>query len=101
MPRTLKAVAATLVVVGAFLGYLHLKYAPHTLLLESSPARPGWLGWVAWLVASLAAFLYIGVDIAEWWSRRKGTAPSSESAGQIETPAPQVQASEGGEDESG
>jgi hypothetical protein len=46
MIETLKIVAATVVVVGIVAGFLDPWYAPHHLLLESSPDRPRWLGWL-------------------------------------------------------
>ena len=58
----LKMLAATLVVVGVVIGFINLKYSPHTLLLESSPKRPAWLQWLGWILTSAAAVLYIVVD---------------------------------------
>jgi len=37
---SLKIIAGTLVVVGIVVGFIELRYAPHTLLRESSPDRP-------------------------------------------------------------
>jgi hypothetical protein len=65
--KTLKIVAATLVVVGIVLGFLNLYYAPHNLILNSSPNRPSWLPWLSWLVTAASAFLYI---IADYYSRK-------------------------------
>jgi hypothetical protein len=59
----LKIVAATLVIVGVVVGFVDMKYAPHHLLLESSPDRPWWLStWLGWAVTSAAAILYIVLD---------------------------------------
>jgi hypothetical protein len=59
----LKIVAATLVVVGIVVGFLELRYTPHTLLLESSPDRPRWLRTgIGWLLTSVTAILYIVLD---------------------------------------
>ena len=62
MLTELKIAAATLVVVGIVVGFINIRYAPHTLLLESSPNRPWWLPWVAWLLSSLSAAFYIVLD---------------------------------------
>jgi hypothetical protein len=60
---SLKIVAATLVVVGIVVGFIELRYAPHTLLLESSPDRPWWLPkGIGWLLTSVTAILYIVLD---------------------------------------
>ena len=42
---SLKIIAGTLVVVGIVVGFIELRYAPHALLLQSSPDRPWWLPW--------------------------------------------------------
>jgi type VI protein secretion system component VasK len=70
-----KLVAATLVVVGAFLSFLDLRYAPHHLLLQSSPQRPPWLSWAAWAMPTASALLYIILDVVE--RRRKQREPSN------------------------
>ena len=63
MISKLKIVAATIVIVGVIVGFLEMRYAPHGLLLESSPDRPAWLpGWLGWAVASASAILYIVLD---------------------------------------
>ncbi len=64
MITKLKIVAATVVIVGIIIGYLDItKYAPHSLLLESSPDRPRWLpSWLGWAVTSASAILYILLD---------------------------------------
>lgn len=58
-----KAVCGTLVVVGLLINFFERKYAPHTLLLESSPNFPSWLGWAGWVVALSAAVGYFIVDV--------------------------------------
>jgi hypothetical protein len=66
MISKLKIVAATIVIVGVIVGFLEMKYAPHGLLLESSPDRPYWLPqWLGWAVTSAAAILYIVLDYLE------------------------------------
>src|SRR4030095_10333313 len=60
---SLKIIAATLVVVGIVVGFLELRYAPHRLLLQSSPDRPWWLPErIGWLLTSVTAILYIVLD---------------------------------------
>jgi len=66
MISKLKIVAATIVIVGVIVGFLEMRYAPHQLLLESSPDRPFWLPrWLGWAVTSAAAILYIVLDYLE------------------------------------
>jgi len=66
MISKLKIIAAVVVIAGVIVGYLEMKYAPHGLLLESSPDRPSWLpGWLGWAVASASAILYILLDYLE------------------------------------
>jgi hypothetical protein len=65
MIETLKIVAATVVVVGIVVSFLDRWYAPHALLLESSPRRPWWLAWLGWFLTSIPAVLYIVLDYLE------------------------------------
>lgn len=58
-----KAVCGTLVVVGLLINFFERKYAPHALLLESSPNFPAWLGWAGWVVALLASVGYFLIDV--------------------------------------
>ena len=60
-----KTVAAVVVVVGIVVGYVNQKFAPHALLLESSPGRPTWLPWLGWALTSLASLAYIAADYFE------------------------------------
>lgn len=63
MITSLKIVAGTLVVVGIVVGFIELRHAPHTLLLESSPHRPRWFSkWIGWFLTSIPAILYIVLD---------------------------------------
>jgi len=60
---SLKIIAGTLVVVGIVVGFIELRYAPHTLLRESSPDRPWWLPkGIGWLLTSVTAIMYIVLD---------------------------------------
>jgi hypothetical protein len=69
MITTLKIASATLVIVGVVAGFLDLLYAPHYLMLHSSPKRPAWLRWLVWAVASSSAILYIVLDYLQSQSR--------------------------------
>jgi hypothetical protein len=60
---SLKIITGTLVVVGIVVGFIELRYAPHVLLLQSSPDRPRWLPkGIGWLLTSATAILYIVLD---------------------------------------
>ena len=60
---TLKIITGTLVVVGIVVGFIEFRYAPHRLLLESSPDRPWWLpARIGWLLTSVTAILYLVLD---------------------------------------
>ena len=61
--HTIKIICGTLVAVGLVINFFERWFAPHTLLLESSPNFPAWLGWVGWGVAALAAVAYFVLDI--------------------------------------
>jgi hypothetical protein len=67
--HTIKVIAGTLLVVGLAINFFERWYAPHTLLLESSPNFPTWLAWLGWVLAAVAAITYFGVDIVEWLAR--------------------------------
>jgi uncharacterized protein involved in cysteine biosynthesis len=58
-----KAVCGTLVVVALAINFFERKFAPHTLLLESSPRFPSWLGWLGWGLAAIAALVYFYLDV--------------------------------------
>jgi len=65
-PSTLFAIkvsCGTLVVIALVINFFERRYAPHTLLLESSPRFPSWLGWLGWSLASLAALAYFYIDV--------------------------------------
>ena len=68
MIEKLKLVAGTLVLVGAVLGFLYLKYAPQELRLAASPKRPWWVPWLVWAVTSGSAVIYVVLD----WIQRSG-----------------------------
>ena len=61
--HTAKVIFGTLVAVGLVINFFERWFAPHTLLLESSPNFPAWLGWTGWVVAALAAVGYFVIDI--------------------------------------
>ena len=69
--RTLKAVAGTTLVIGIVINFFERWYSPHHLLLNSSPEFPGWLGWLGWILASIAALVYIAIDITAWCKHHK------------------------------
>jgi hypothetical protein len=69
--HTLKAVAGTTLIIGIVINFFERWYSPHRLLLASSPEFPAWLGWLGWILASVAAFVYIAIDIAFWSNRHK------------------------------
>ena len=56
MIEKLKIVTATVVIVGIVVSFLDRWYAPHALLLESSPNRPWWLAWLVWVLTSVQPF---------------------------------------------
>jgi hypothetical protein len=64
-PHTVKVVAGTLLIISLAVGFLERWYAPHALLLESSPNFPGWIGWLGFFLATLGTVAYLGVDILE------------------------------------
>ena len=59
MITSLKIIAGTLVVVGIVVGFIELRYAPHTLLRESSPDRPWWLPKGDWMASHLRHSDYV------------------------------------------
>jgi uncharacterized membrane protein len=61
--HTVKVVCGTLVAVGLIINFFERWFAPHTLLLESSPNFPEWLGWGGWVVAAIAAIGYVVIDL--------------------------------------
>jgi uncharacterized membrane protein len=61
--HTVKIICGTLVAVGLLINFFERWFAPHTLLLESSPNFPAWLGWVGWVVAVVAAVGYFFIDV--------------------------------------
>jgi protein-S-isoprenylcysteine O-methyltransferase Ste14 len=61
--HTAKVIFGTLVVVGLVINFFERWFAPHMLLVESSPNFPAWLGWTGWVVAALAAVGYFVIDI--------------------------------------
>jgi hypothetical protein len=63
MIQQFKIIIAVLVVVGVVIGFINLKLEPHGLLLESSPERPSWLPWLSWILTSIAALLYVVLDL--------------------------------------
>jgi hypothetical protein len=65
MIEKLKIVTATVVIVGIVVSFLDRWYAPHSLLLQSSPNRPWWLAWLVWVLTSVPAILYILLDYLE------------------------------------
>lgn len=60
--NTIKMICGTLVAVGLVINFFERWFAPHTLLLESSPEFPSWMGWVGWVVAAVAAAGYFALD---------------------------------------
>jgi hypothetical protein len=64
--HTVKIICGTLIAVGLIINFFERWFAPHHLLLESSPDFPAWLGWVGWVVAALAAAGYFVLDIISW-----------------------------------
>ena len=60
--RDLKIIAATLTVVGAILSVLDKIFAPHHLLLESSPSYPDFLRTTGWLFLLIPPLIYIALD---------------------------------------
>ena len=62
--RDLKIVAATLTVVGAILSIMDKIFAPHRLLLESSPDYPDFLRTLGWLFLLVAPIIYILLDFS-------------------------------------
>ena len=61
--HTAKVICGTLVSTGLLINFFERWFAPHTLLLESSPRFPAWLGWLGWLVAAAAAVGYFVIDL--------------------------------------
>ncbi len=68
--QMLKVAAGVALVLGVVMGFFSLLYAPHTLVLESSPPQASWLPWLSWIVASLSAIAYIVIDVIEHRSRK-------------------------------
>ena len=62
---SIKLIAGTLIIVSLVIGFLEKWYAPHMIVLESSPDFPNWLGWAGWIIAASAALTYIGLDVFE------------------------------------
>ncbi len=62
---TLKIIAATVTLIGIIIGFLELRYAPHHLLLESSPKYPNWAKWLRWAITAIAPIVYIAVDFLD------------------------------------
>jgi len=62
--RDFKIVAATLTVVGAILSILDKIFAPHQLLLESSPNYPDALRTTGWLFLLIPPLVYIILDFS-------------------------------------
>ena len=60
---TIKIVCGTLVVVALVINFFERKFAPHVLLLQSSPRFPSWLGWLGWGLAAIAALTYFYLDV--------------------------------------
>jgi hypothetical protein len=63
--HTVKVIAGTLLVISLVIGFLERWYAPHVLLLESSPGFPRWIGWLGLFLAVLGTVAYVGVDFVE------------------------------------
>ena len=61
--HTAKVICGTLVAVALVINFFERCFAPHMVVLESSPNFPAWLGWVAWVVAAFAAVGYFVIDI--------------------------------------
>jgi hypothetical protein len=59
----LKIVAGTTTIIGIILSVLNKTYAPHYLLLASSPDFPECLRTAAWLTPLIASFFYIALDL--------------------------------------
>lgn len=71
--RDAKIVAGTLTVVGALLSVLDKVYAPHHLLLESSPDYPNFLRTLGWLFLLIAPLFYIALDVVDIFRSRRIT----------------------------
>ena len=59
----MKIIFGMLVAAGLVIGFFERWFAPHSILMESSPNFPNWLGWVGWVMASVAAIGYVWIDI--------------------------------------
>ena len=69
--RDLKIIAASFTVVGVILSVLDKIYAPHRLLLESSPNYPEFLRYLGWLFLIVPPLIYIGLDWHNLFPRKK------------------------------
>ncbi len=78
--RDLKIVAGTLTVVGAILSVFDKIFAPHHLVLESSPNYPGALRIIGWLFLLIPPLIYITLDFPNLFplSKIKGKTKSEE-----------------------
>jgi len=61
--HSIRIVCGTMVAMGFTINFFERWFAPHALLLETSPRFPAWLGWLGWAAAALAAIGYFAIDI--------------------------------------
>ena len=60
--ENLKLIGQVCAVIGIILLFFDILFAPHTILLESSPSRPSWLSWAIWVITAAGTITYIVAD---------------------------------------
>jgi hypothetical protein len=70
MKKDLKIIAGTITIIGALFSILDKVYAPHYLLLRSSPEYPKILRTLGWIMLLIASLIYIFIDILYYFKRK-------------------------------
>ena len=56
--------------MGLVFDFVVRRWAPDTIVTESSTILPVWVGWAAHLFTLMAALTYNLTDYLKWWGRR-------------------------------